>query len=71
MEQSYWSSAINWMQRLLDEEFKINSSQFELTFTWHSGGKEIQWVWTSVDLVSGFEDIRLLLVLGLFLFYPR
>ncbi len=27
-------------------------------------------VWTSVGLVSGFEDIRRLLLLGLFLSYP-
>jgi hypothetical protein len=27
-------------------------------------------VWTSVGLVSGFEDIRRFLVLGLFLSYP-
>jgi hypothetical protein len=28
-------------------------------------------VWTSVGLVSGFQDIRQFLVLGLFLFYLK
>jgi len=71
MEQSYWSSAINWMLHLLDEDPRSIQANLNRQFTWHFGWKFNGFGQVLVWFVSGFEDIMLLLVVGLFLFYPR